>query len=508
MANSLLVKTAMALLRLSTLTLGAAAVWLAGVAILGSGSAAATDKVLVAYVLLGASTTNHPQAHARVIVKGSASTCPELLAGNDRLPMSFRDNPHGFPVKVCEAIIPFGKSFEISWNMRMLPVATLDPMRILLFGDTGCKASDCSGENLAKPFEDLASKASQISPLPQLVIHVGDYNYRGTPDYVDFAGQKRLVYDAGDHSLSPQCQLDAPYVSQNAGYSNMSDSWEKWRDDFFEPARELLATIPFVFTRGNHELCSRAGPGWFYFLDASSDQGGETQLSCPPQGEHSPPIGNALNHLIFTPPHALNFGSLRLIVLDSASACDKYAPSTLVEIYRDQLRSVLANLDEKPTWIVSHRPIWGVKALCAGASNCPATSQAETINKTLQAALAETLKDMKGSPPGVRLFVSGHMHLFQSLTFLSTKQNDLSIPQIIVGNGGVKTSSDLGEGPFSASVNGDTAKGLTSTKHGFTTINMLDPDGAWRGQIVTNDGEALATCHWPIVEESLCAAHH
>jgi hypothetical protein len=422
--------------------------------------------------------------------------------------MSFRDNPHGFPVKVCEAIVPFGESFEISWNKRILPVATLNPTHILLFGDTGCKANDCSDEHPARPFEDLASEASQISPLPQLGIHVGDYNYRGTPDYVDIVGGKLLVYDAGDNSLSSQCQLDAPYVSQNADYSNVPDSWERWRDDFFEPARDLLAAVPFVFARGNHELCSRAGPGWFYFLDASSDQEDEGQLSCPPQGERSPPIGNVLDHLIFTPPRTLNLGSLRLIVLDSASACDKYAPGTLVEIYRDQLRSVLANLDDKPTWIVSHRPFWGVKKLCAGAGNCPAASEAETINQTLQAVLAETLKDMRGSLARVRLFVSGHMHLFQSLTFLSTKQNDLTIPQIIVGNGGVKTSSGLGDGPVTASVNGDTAKGLTSTKYGFTTIDMLDPDGAWRGQIVTNNGEALATCHWPIVEESLCAAHH
>ena len=30
-----------------------------------------------------------------------------------------------------------------------------------------------------------------------------------------------------------------------------------------QPAAELLATAPWVVARGNHELCSRAGLGWF-----------------------------------------------------------------------------------------------------------------------------------------------------------------------------------------------------------------------------------------------------
>lgn len=52
---------------------------------------------------------------------------------------------------------------------------------------------------------------------------------------------------------------------------SLPDSWEAWRADFFAPAAPLLSRAPWVPARGNHELCSRAGPGWFYFLDPHSD---------------------------------------------------------------------------------------------------------------------------------------------------------------------------------------------------------------------------------------------
>ena len=59
-----------------------------------------------------------------------------------------------------------------------------------------------------------------------------------------------------------------------------------------------LAAAPFLYARGNHELCSRAGPGWFYFLDASTKLDGGTQLSCPPQTSETAPAADALSQLL------------------------------------------------------------------------------------------------------------------------------------------------------------------------------------------------------------------
>ncbi len=62
-----------------------------------------------------------------------------------------------------------------------------------------------------------------------------------------------------------------PLLSQNSTGNPDADAWEAWWLDFFQPAGDLLTAAPWVFARGNHELCSHAGPGWFYFLDASSE---------------------------------------------------------------------------------------------------------------------------------------------------------------------------------------------------------------------------------------------
>ena len=43
--------------------------------------------------------------------------------------------------------------------------------------------------------------------------------------------------------------------------------FDVWQADFFQPARRLLASAPWIVVRGNHESCNRAGQGWWRFLD-------------------------------------------------------------------------------------------------------------------------------------------------------------------------------------------------------------------------------------------------
>ena len=144
---------------------------------------------------------------------------------------------------------------------------------------------------------------------------MGDYNYRGTPSgfktTVDGKQVQQWYYDAGDGATpSEQCGIPGPYYSQNSTGNPDADAWEAWWLDFFQPAGDLLAAAPWVFARGNHELCSHAGPGWFYFLDASSElpEGGGGQLACPSQDGEGP----ALPHLQFVEPQVLHLGGLDL----------------------------------------------------------------------------------------------------------------------------------------------------------------------------------------------------
>jgi hypothetical protein len=214
--------------------------------------------------------------------------------------------------------------------------------------------------------------------------------------------------------------VPGPYYSQNSTGNPDADAWEAWWLDFFEPARPLLAAAPWVFSRGNHELCSHAGPGWFYFLDASSalPEGGGAQLACPPQDGEGP----ALPHLRFVPPRVVALDGLALAVLDSANACDDLPNFT--GRYAAQLAAVAARLDgaDGDAWLVGHRPPWGLDGTAGGPpfgcdgepGSGPAPAFA-AINRTLQCALAAP--GAAALPPRLGLSLAGHMHRFESLTF-------------------------------------------------------------------------------------------
>src|SRR5262249_12673643 len=138
------------------------------------------------------------------------------------------------------------------------------------------------------------------------------------------------------------------------------DRWENWRDDFFIPAASLLVRAPWVFARGNHELCSRAGPGYFYFLDPHSRLLGHNpaRYRCPPQVNGGEPFPN----FVFVPPYALPFDEgLTLVVMDSANACDSANPvSHATEIYTAQFAQVRELIRSPYAWVATHRPIWAV----------------------------------------------------------------------------------------------------------------------------------------------------
>jgi hypothetical protein len=145
-----------------------------------------------------------------------------------------------------------------------LPAVTLaTPRRVVLLGDTGCNGSDatkpqlCTGDGLgaAWPFAALAGDAAR--PRPDLIIHVGDYNYRGTPGTLVLSpaatGYARdltvTLYDTGDldDEDAPRLDIAKVYWSQNIQGSPRPDAWPAWRDDFFRPAAHLLPVAPWVF---------------------------------------------------------------------------------------------------------------------------------------------------------------------------------------------------------------------------------------------------------------------
>lgn len=470
---------------------------------------------LASYVVLGEAPGGEAVALARVIGPAGQS-CPELHGRGTRLKMSKRSNPQGFEVDVCEAAVAFERAYTVGRGGPALPVARRRVERVAVVGDTGCKPKDQDGCGLEDPawaFPALAKAAA--ARKPDLVIHVGDYNYRGTPagfeQTVNGQQVEQWYYDAGDGAEpSEQCELSGPYLSQNSTGNPDRDSWQAWWLDFFQPARPLLAAAPWVAARGNHELCSHAGPGWFYFLDPSSKlpEGGGRELACPAQDGEGP----ALPHLAFAPPRVVALEGLNLAVLDSANACDELANFTAR--YAVQLAELASRLQGAPAWLVSHRPVWGVEGTADGpiygcdgapeAAGSPAPAYG-VLNRTLQCAFARP--EGAALLPKLGLHLAGHMHRFEELGFEAGSGRP---PTLITGNGGVAEDSEPPQGAFEQAVDGLPASGFSVEQFGFLELSRA-AGGAWQGTVFTPNPAAwapdLAPCPAPRREPlALCVA--
>lgn len=451
-------------------------------------AAPAAAAPLAAYVLLAESPAK-TVALARVIVAADA-LCPDLLDAGKRKPTRARRNPHGFPVKVCEALYPFGRSLTVAGGPRLPRIAAASPSRVAVIGDSGCQPKSqgsCSLDDPAWPFPQLAAAAAK-SP-PDLVIHVGDYNYRGTPSgftkEVEGKETKLYYYDAGDGApVAENCGLDAVYYSQNSAGNPDADNWNAWWLDFFQPAGPLLSAAPWVFARGNHELCSHGGPGYFYFLDAGSDLLPGGQISCPPQDGDGP----VLSRLRLAPPRILRLGDLELLLLDSANACDQLPG--LYEDYRRQLKAATARLRGHNAWLITHRPVWGIEDQaepvygCDGKESQAAPLPYGQLNQTLQCALAGDTGDKL--LPRLEWILAGHMHRFETVNFTAPSERP---PTLIVGNSGVGEDGGPPVGAFAQTLDGATATGFSLAQYGYLELRK-EENGPWSGQIVALDAAA------------------
>ena len=328
---------------------------------------------------------------ARVVVTGS---CPLILIDGASAPMAERASPSDdFPRRACAAAIPPGtKAAAIAGEALVLPVA--EPRRILVVGDTGCRiqgsfAQACN-DAAAWPFRGLAELAARLRP--DLVIHVGDYHYRESP---------------------------CPSAAAGCAGSPYGDNWPAWQADFFDPARALLAAAPWVFVRGNHEECARAGRGWSRMLDPGA-------------------MPATADCIVADPPYRVALGGLDLVVLDVAVAEQAKEAPDQVAAYR-RVFAAAARLARAPAWLLLHRPIRGVVEV---VGNGPAATVIGG-NKTLVPAAEGAI------PAAITLLVSGHIHAFEALDY----DADLP-PQLVVGHGGTYLDRKIPADPTGLVVDG------------------------------------------------------
>jgi hypothetical protein len=317
-------------------------------------------------------------AQVRAVVQGLR--CPVVkIDGVSRLLKLRAVADAAFP-SVCQADLPKG-AHHVELGGLSLAAPVQAPRRIVIFGDSGCRLqgayTQACDDPRAWPFATVARRAAARNP--DLVIHVGDYYYRETP---------------------------CPAGQRSCAGSPHGDSWGAWEADFFAPAAPLLRSAPWLFVRGNHELCGRGGAGWFRLLDAA-----EQAKFCP----------DAVSD-----PMTIPLGGLNLYVLDSADAEDRTAPKAAVAAFSAQLDRLAPLLAKSPGWIVTHRPVWGLAPLVRLGPLGPLEI---AINTTEQTAVRG--KDLDS----VQMVVSGHIHHFASFDFGPTHP-----AQLIVGTGG-----DIGE---------------------------------------------------------------
>jgi len=370
----------------------------------------------------------------------SDDACPSVIFDGTAVAMTVRSAPDQkfagvkaaqFPVRGCEAAVPAGASTAIL-DGRPLPLAKANPQRIVMFGDTGCRLKTgapwqaCNEPN-AWPFAKVAAAAAAAHP--NLVIHVGDYEYREDPCPAGNAGC------AGSPS----------------GYG-----WDSWNADFFEPGAPLLAAAPWIMVRGNHEDCSRAGEGWFRFLDQAPMEATCRDLT-----------GNFVVRL----------GDFGVVVLDSAKVSDiAGVDSDQVPVVRQQFSDVLGKIPSY-AWLATHKPVNAMLTY-------PPGSKVNIVsNRVLQAALGADM------PASVRLYVAGHIHFFQAVDFGGARP-----AQLVVGTGG-----DNLEGVPTASVTGTDINGLkavnatTYSRFGYTVWDRLDGNN-WSGTLFDIGAKPIARC--------------
>jgi hypothetical protein len=236
-------------------------------------------------------------------------------------------------------------------NGQTLSLPSSSPQKIVVVGDTGCRVNradiqNCTGNSPGEPW-NFAEVAEAIAAAnPDLIIHVGDFHYRE----------------------SGTC--DARCDQNNIGYN-----WVSWQADFFDPAQTILKQAPWIFIRGNHEDCERAWRGWYYFLD--------------PHPLPDNPWEQA-NCQDYTDPYVIPFDTHNILVMDNSEIPDDYVPTpdpTTVSRYAEEfnmLEGMAAS--QKPTWLISHRPIWAIASFMDSSE--PAIAATDL---TLQAALEASI---------------------------------------------------------------------------------------------------------------------
>jgi hypothetical protein len=392
---------------------------------------------------------------ARVVTTGPS--CPVLMADGEAVEMHARAAASDafpllcsapLPPRVRDAFINFSAhakcppAFLCKPIIQRLPVPVANPTRILVLGDTGCRIKGASlqacNDPAKWPFPQVAASAAKLKP--DLVVHVGDYLYR---------------------------ESACPAGNAGCAGSPWGDNWTTWKADFFDPAEPLLNASPIVLARGNHEDCTRAGPGWVRLQGPSHFDG-----TC----------------IVHQPLYTLDLGDLRLAVLDDAVSNETDLDRDVAKTYAAEIAGLAKT--PAPIWFIHHRPTW---AAISGPLGIP-------VGGNLTLIEASRINAAKGGPmipPTVALQLSGHIHTFESINYQGATPSQKVPPQIVAGNGGDNldvTPTNLRGAQFLGHSGVTVADGLSVGGFGF--LLMTKAGNGWTIDLYDSAGTKTRTCHF------------
>ena len=294
--------------------------------------------------------------------------CPELAINGKRVSSHLRAGANkDFAVRTCELTMPRAVR-RVEIAGQALPLPPARLRRIAVLGDTGCRIEVVLFQNC---------NDQSAWPFAAIARRIASAH----PDLVVHVGD---YYYRETACLVPEC----------AG-SPHGDGWPAWSADYFMPAQPIFRAASILAIRGNHENCRRGGLGWDRFLSVY-------------------PYGSCSDR---EPGYATSVGGVRFFVLDSANARDDRPDAKMVPFFEQDFTTLRKLPTGATTWLLTHRPMWELSGNLTGGT--------ATVNATLDAA--------EGDPATlpVQLVLSGHVHLFEALTFADHRP-----PQIGVGTGG------------------------------------------------------------------------
>lgn len=423
-----------------------------------------------AWVQIGANN----QASARLLTP--YSSCPAITVDGVTSPMLVRSAPGTMPLRTtstdttlaaaqtsgnskpsvftttsCEFALPAG-AHQASVAGMDLPLPKPVVSRVVIIGDTGCRVSignvyQACGDPAIWPFSVIAAATAAMKP--DLVVHVGDYQYRDNP------------CPPGNTACA-----GTPW-----GYGS-----DTWNADLFQPAAPLLAAAPWVMVRGNHETCNRAGQGWYRYLDQNPYDASGTKNCNDPANDN---VGN------FNDPWAVSIGDTRFVAFDSSNVQKAaYNPPAFQPYTTELAKAASLSQNDMLNVFAVHHPVLGYSA-----AN-PPTLGSPGLQSVMNAAFPGNYY-----PPNTGIAIHGHVHDFQALNFSSNHP-----ATFVAGNGGDNLDSAL---PATFNPNSDLPAPNTvisafaySNEFGFMVMDRVGAvgDKNWKFTSYRTDGSIIAVC--------------